>query len=92
VCGRLQYSKYAATESENMANSPKQAAMHHLSTSASVAGTLHLAAFASADSCEGFVISHETASLSLQVNQLHRVQQHHDATTQSLVCDDDGAC
>ena len=67
---RLQRSKYAAAKSENMANSPNQVAHDHLSTSASVAGTLHLAAFASADSCEGFVISHETASLSLQVAAL----------------------
>ena len=67
---RLQRSKYAAAKSENMANSPNQVARDHLSTSASVAGTLHLAAFASEDSCEGLVISHEIASLCLQVAAL----------------------
>jgi hypothetical protein len=47
-----------------------QAAQHYLSMSAQVAGTLHLAALASAESCGGLLMSHANASLSLAVAAL----------------------
>ena len=47
-----------------------QAAQHYLSMSAQVAGTLHLAALASKESCGGLLMSHANASLSLAVAAL----------------------